>query len=313
MDNLCHTLTGAAFGEAGLKNRTRFGTAILMIASNLPDVDVLVYATGTPAVEFRRGWTHGVLAQAILPAVLAAVFLAIDRLRPGPAGSPPARVSALVALSYLGVIVHVAMDLLNNYGVRLLMPFSGRWFYGDAVFIIDPWLWMLFAVALFVSRRRSVVAPARIALAVAAIYIGAMVWSARAARAVVLDTWTAQRGAAPQALMVGPAPVNPLRKIVIVDAGDRYENGTFRWRGKRLTLEGPTVATRETDPAVRRAREHPTIQSVLVWARFPYYVVSPAPDGTRVTLQDMRFGSRVGSTTVTVDCQNCQDCPNCQD
>ena len=30
----------------------------------------------------------------------------------------------LLLLSYIGVILHVLMDLLNNYGVRLLMPFS---------------------------------------------------------------------------------------------------------------------------------------------------------------------------------------------
>ena len=43
MDNLCHTLTGAAFAEAGLKRQTRFGSAALMIAANLPDVDVLAF------------------------------------------------------------------------------------------------------------------------------------------------------------------------------------------------------------------------------------------------------------------------------
>jgi hypothetical protein len=36
MDNLCHTLTGAALAEAGLKHRTRFASAALMIAANLP-------------------------------------------------------------------------------------------------------------------------------------------------------------------------------------------------------------------------------------------------------------------------------------
>ena len=299
MDNLCHTLTGAAFGEAGLKQRTRFGTAALMIASNLPDVDVLVYVTETPAVQFRRGWTHGVLAQAFLPVVLTAIVIAADRLRPG-RGPVPARPGALLALSYLGVIVHVAMDWLNTYGVRLLMPFSGRWFYGDAVFIVDPWLWLVLAAGVLLARRRRVPAAARVALAVAGVYVLAMVWSARAARTVVLEAWTVQRGHPPEALMVGPAPIDPLRKIVIVDAGARYENGTFRWRGERLSLDGPLVPTHEADPAVVRARAHPTIRAILVWARFPYYQVSPAPEGTRVTLSDLRFGARVGSVSIVV-------------
>ena len=38
-----------------------------MIGANLPDVDVLVFTTAIPAVSFRRGWTHGVVGQALLP------------------------------------------------------------------------------------------------------------------------------------------------------------------------------------------------------------------------------------------------------
>jgi hypothetical protein len=30
----------------------------------------------------------------------------------------------------------------NTYGVRLLMPYSDRWFYGTALSIIDPWVWL---------------------------------------------------------------------------------------------------------------------------------------------------------------------------
>ena len=41
------------------------------------------------------------------------------------------------------------MDLLNSYGVRLLMPFSDRWFYGDALYIVDPFLYVV------LWRRRS--------------------------------------------------------------------------------------------------------------------------------------------------------------
>jgi inner membrane protein len=301
MDNLCHTLTGAALGEAGLKRETRFGNVVLMIASNLPDLDVLIYATAIPGVAFRRGWTHGVLAQALLPVLLAAAFTAIDRWRPARGTAPPARARALLALSYLGVVVHVAMDWLNNYGVRLLKPFSDRWFYGDAVFIIDPWLWLLLGSGVFLARQRRSVNFARVAILLAGAYISAMVWSAQEARRVVLNALIAQRGRAPEALMVGPAAVDPFRKVVIADQGDTYDVGTFRWVGRRLVLGAPPTPTNQGDPAVVRAREHPRFRAVLVWARFPYYEVTSAPGGTRVTLRDMRFGDRVGSVSVIVD------------
>src|SRR5256885_13515167 len=116
MDNLCHTLVGAALAEAGLKRRTRYGSATLMIASNLPDVDVLVFASSTPSVAFRRGWTHGVLADVLLPLLLTGMIVFAARRR------GDVRPRQILALSYIGVILHVLMDLLNNYGVRLLMP-----------------------------------------------------------------------------------------------------------------------------------------------------------------------------------------------
>ena len=49
-------------------------------------------------------------------------------------------------LALVGVYSHVFLDYLNNYGVRLLTPVSWQWFYGDAIFIVDPWMWIVLAV-----------------------------------------------------------------------------------------------------------------------------------------------------------------------
>ncbi len=43
---------------------------------------------------------------------------------------------------------------MNSYGVRLLEPFSSRWFYGDTLFIIDVWIWRGLALGIWLSRRR---------------------------------------------------------------------------------------------------------------------------------------------------------------
>ena len=303
MDNLCHTLVGAALGEAGLKHRARHGNAVLMIAANLPDIDVLGFASGVPAVAIRRGWTHGVVAWAVLPIVFAGLVLAIERMRSRAEGSPPRAQSSfgsLLLLSVLGIVIHVLMDWLNNYGVRLLMPFSSRWFYGDSVFIVDVWLWLVLGLGVWLARRHARPSAARLALAVSLIYVVGMVWSAKAARQHVRDAWTAQHGSPPRALMVGPMPVTPFSRAIIVDAGDAYHTGDFYWLPARTAFRPHTTPRLDAHPAVVRAREHPDIRAVLSWARFPYYELEQVTEGVRVTVRDMRFGSRVGQVSVVV-------------
>ena len=81
MDNVCHTLVGLALAEAGLKRRAALGTATLLLGANLPDVDALAYAWGpVTALGFRRGWTHGALAMALWPLLLAGLMLFFEML-----------------------------------------------------------------------------------------------------------------------------------------------------------------------------------------------------------------------------------------
>jgi membrane-bound metal-dependent hydrolase YbcI (DUF457 family) len=148
-----------------------------MIASNLPDVDVLVFATGTPSVAFRRGWTHGILRDALLPPLLTAVMLFVASRRPTSSRQPSVQADAAPAAVVLGVILHVLMDLLNTYGVRLLMPFSQHWFYGTSSSSSTRGYGSCLDGRLACVRRR---APnwSRASLAVAAAYVSRC-WSPR--------------------------------------------------------------------------------------------------------------------------------------
>jgi inner membrane protein len=154
MEPLAHTLAGACLAESGLKRLTPLATSTLLIAANIPDVDGACYAHSADlAFAVRRGLTHGVLAMALLPVLLTAAMLWFDRAvrqRWNPCEAP-ARGGPLLALAYLGVLSHSGLDWLNNYGVRLLMPFSDRWFYGDALFIVDPWLWLILGGAVMLA------------------------------------------------------------------------------------------------------------------------------------------------------------------
>jgi len=157
VDPIAHTLTGAAFAAAGLKRATPLATAALVIGANLPDVDVVMNFAGEyAALAHRRGWTHGVLALVVLPLVLAGSLLAYDRAVRRRRGLAPVRAGPLLALSALAVVTHPFLDWLNNYGLRWLMPFDGRWFYGDALFIIDPWVWLGLGGVMCLAHSRSI-------------------------------------------------------------------------------------------------------------------------------------------------------------
>ena len=159
MDPLCHSLVGASLAHAGLRRATPLATATLLVGANLPDVDGITYLISRDlALGVRRGWTHGLLSMAVWPFVLAGVMLALDRWRRrGRPDLRPAVPARLLLVAAIGVVSHPALDWLNSYGIRLLMPFSGRWFYGDAAFIVDPWMWALpgAAAALATSYRSS--------------------------------------------------------------------------------------------------------------------------------------------------------------
>jgi inner membrane protein len=155
MDPLTHTLVGANLASTRLGEKTRLAAAALVVGANLPDVDSILYFTGYDdlALGFRRGWTHGILALALLPLLQTALLLLYARLRPD--AQRPVHARWLLILSVIGILTHPFLDWLNNYGLRWLMPFRGTWFYGDSVYIMDPWLWLTLGCGWLAGKRAS--------------------------------------------------------------------------------------------------------------------------------------------------------------
>lgn len=158
MDPFAHTLTAATLAATGLRRVSPLATAALLIGANAPDIDVvMMYAGDYMSLAHRRGWTHGVLALVILPFLLTGLLLLWDhyvRRRRNP-GAEAVQTMPLLAMAAIGVISHPLLDWLNNYGMRWLMPFDGRWSYGDALFIIDPWVWLVLGGVCFLVWSRS--------------------------------------------------------------------------------------------------------------------------------------------------------------
>ncbi len=207
MENVSHTLAGLALARSGLGRRTPLATTALVAGANLPDIDLLWSSFRSTLVYFHyhRGWTHALAGHAVLTIALWACLLAIGRFLTGRDPAARARPAPLLLASALGVGSHVAMDLANSYGVRLLLPWIDRWFYGDLWVIVDPWLWLILGGSVFMTApagRRRTLAWSMGAAAAAIVVLSAPVvppaargaWAASFAVSIALCRHIARRG-----------------------------------------------------------------------------------------------------------------------
>jgi inner membrane protein len=317
MDPLAHTLTGAALGEAGLKRRTGLGMATLVIAANLPDIDVLGLLVGEN-LAWRRGWTHGPVAWAVLPPLLAGAMLALDRWQARRGARPPDRAPVrfgwLLALATIGVLSHPLLDFLNTYGIRCLMPFSDRWFYGDALFIIDLGVWAALGAGIWLARRRgrrgspSPGRPALVALCLVTAYSLAMGAASGVAERMVARDVVARGLGVPDKVVASPVPIDPFRRDMVFEVGGAYGFGEVRFLPRlSLALDPALVPTNMAHPAIPlAARQDEKVADFLYWSRLPFAELRRLPGATEVTIGDARYdrlpvGGRFTVRTVVPD------------
>lgn len=303
MDNLAHSLAGAALAEAGLRKKTGLAMATLLIAANLPDVDVLGLFFDEN-LAWRRGWTHGPIAMLILPPLLVGLIYLFDRWQMRRGTRPPDRAALhplwLMALAYIGWLTHPLLDFMNSYGIRLLMPFSEKWFYGDVLFIIDLWLWMILGIGIYYARARRrahhphAERPARYALGLACAYMTAMGVSSVAAEHLARDKAEKQNGDMVRQVVANPVPLNPFRREIII-ATDSYYRFAYIYflPHYKLVFAPQPLATQMQHPALDYARRDKSMRDFLYWARLPFARIDILPDGTtRLRLADARYADR---------------------
>jgi inner membrane protein len=156
MDNLTHSLVGLAAAKAGLERLSPGATIACVLAANAPDLDILAVLGGRWFyLQHHRGITHSIIGTLALALLIPCLFYAVDwlvaRIRKRP---PRVRFSGLLVASLILSASHPLMDWTNNYGVRPFLPWSGQWYYGDLVFIVDPWLWLVVGGAAFLLTSK---------------------------------------------------------------------------------------------------------------------------------------------------------------
>ena len=181
MDNVTHALAGLLLAECAVRLRVRhegmepsrrFRTVAAvssLIAANLPDADLFYTGVGGDRLGYmlhHRGYSHTVVAALVGAVLVYGVALVLWRWRAGKA--PPAADSRwLLALLVVSTLSHIVLDFTNSYGVHPFWPFDDRWYYGDAVFIVEPWLWVV-SVPMLVAASRARLARVLLSLVLVA-------------------------------------------------------------------------------------------------------------------------------------------------
>jgi len=303
LDPVTHTLCGVALGNAFFRRRAGpAAVPILALASNLPDIDVVVHVTGDPtAVMMRRMVGHSVFLLPVWSAALA--WLLGRRYR-------HLRFPALFGMVLLGAVVHVFFDLINSFGVVLLWPFSRARPELAWVFIIDFILTGLLAlplvpgligrVRLLLARtglRRSSDRPgldrlvplSRASLAGVALYLAFCAGSHARAEGLLERQARGQpeahRLAPPDFTYVFPEPLGPHRWRGVARTGDTYRLYLVRPLAGRADLR-EEFRTDLGSPVVDAARRTPLGRRLEWFFKAPVWTAA-GPD--KATVYDLRF------------------------
>jgi inner membrane protein len=301
MDNLTHTAIGLFLGRIGLGRWSPHGTAIVIVAANIPDVDLVTWAGGPlNYLAYHRHLTHSLL---LMP-VMALAAVAVVRLL----GRTPVRWTGAFFAALIAVASHMALDWTNVYGIRLLLPFSDRWLRADTTGVVDLWIWAVLALGIagpFLSRlvgSEIGSGPARerhhgrgfawFALLSVLFYDGAR--GVLNARAVASLGSRLYEGAVPLRVAAMPDPVNPLKWRGIVETPGSYviqylNLATDPESGRDAVFHKP-----DPDPAIDAARLSGAFQGFLRFSQYPLWRVTPYPaleNGQLVEAFDLRFGT----------------------
>ena len=304
MEPVTHALTSIALGRAGLNKITRAATPMLLVSGLIADVDWVTRLGGANTfLHGHRTVTHSLLGTAAIIAAVAAASWVTGRKYPKFAvGIFPA-----LAICTVGAGTHLLLDLLNGYGVKLLWPFSPKWYAWDRADAVDSWILFFLLVGLLIPELFRLVLEeigskpkrhGRQRGAIAGLVFVALVIAGRAfahQHAIALLDSRDYRGQTPLEVAAFPKPSNPLLWSGVLET----DNAIFN-------LEVPLGPGREFDPeladvhfkpqpslTLKNAVNSSTAIEFLNFARFPLASVQPQGDGFQVRLRDMRFESEL--------------------
>ncbi|HEV2298816.1 MAG TPA: metal-dependent hydrolase [Candidatus Acidoferrales bacterium] len=300
MDPVTHALTCVALDRAGLRRVSRQALPILVASGVAADLDLLSYFGG--AASYLR--LHDTLLHSLLGSTIVALAVAFAFWLPGRRNAKsPLRFRPVLLLSAIGAAAHLILDLASFGGVRLLWPFSGRWFAWDFVSDLDLWILAILLIGLLlpglfrmvseeIGAKKKGQAPSKMAiaaLALVALYVGLRADMHQAAVQALLSR--DYHGRVPLLAGAFPDSTSPFSWRGVVDTQNTIETLEVDV-GPEASLDPEASLTHfkpDNSQVLEAARRSPVARSFLAYAQFPLAEAEDLDSGYRVTLRDMRF------------------------
>jgi len=309
MEPVTHALASITLSRAGLNRATRMATPMLLVSGLAGDLDWFSRFGGARVfLAAHRTATDSVAGVIAIGIVVAAIFWAVCRRTPRfQVGFFPA-----AAVCAAGAASHVLLDLLNSYGVKLLWPFSSRWFALDLDATIDPWLLIILLMGLLLPELFRLVTQeigaktkahpgmrgAIIALVIAAMYLGGRALAHE--HAVVLLDSRAYREQTPLTVAAFPQSSSPLFWSGVVGTDSLIAEVEVPLSPGATFDPEAAVVHYKPDPsaALDNARRSDAAREFLQFARIPLATVERIEGGYRVRMRDLRFGRELSERGV---------------
>lgn len=298
MDNPTHLLTAYFMSRAGLNRLTPRATAILLISANIPDIDIVALGGGwVNYLHWHRYWTHA----AVVSPLLAVATVAMVRL----VGRKPLPWIAASCVALLGVLSHLLLDWTNQYGIRLLLPFSYGWFQLDNTGLFDFWIYTGFAICLFAPLLGRLVggeigarprASAGQGWAIVALVFLSVYYAGRGVlhnRMIEILDARVYEGANPIRVAAFPRASSPLVWTGLVETATSYHVYAMKVVGGGFDpAEGRRYFKPDVSPAIAAAANTAAFREFASFAQYALWQAVPSAEvenGTQVDLVDLRF------------------------
>jgi inner membrane protein len=300
MEPITNALAAAALGRAGLNKVTPMATPMLIVSGLAADVDWATRFGGAGAfMRWHHSATHSLFGSVVLIAVLTAIFWLAGRKYPKFAFA----LFPAIVICTIGTAMHLLLDLLNSDGIKLLWPFSRKWFAWDLADRVDTWVIFSLLCGLLLPELFRLVLEeigsrpgkhGRQRGAIAGLILVALFITGRAfahQRALALLDSREYRGHAPLEIAAFPHSSNPFDWSGVVETDIAL--ATVDTPLGPFSVFDPELAEvyfkPESSLTLTNAMNSRTAIAFLEYARFPLADVEAESSGYVIRLRDMRF------------------------